>query len=257
MRRVGWFFFILGISLGVILGLYYAWEIEPIEPKDAVPRDLQDKFQDEIRTLIAIAFAHTGDLNRAERRLELLSDPANAESLRALAQQHLADGRPEDDVRSVARLAAAFATQEAYPSTPSSFSKTATPTPSLTPTATITPAPTETATPIPNYQLRSKEVVCDPDLTDPLIQILVLDDFGNPIAGVEIIVRWDEEEDHFFTGLKPEMGLGYGDFTMSQGLSYTVTLSGSSETTTELSVEECMEEEVEYPGSWLLTFVKP
>ena len=257
MTRIGWFFLILGISLGVIFGLYYAWEIEPIDPKDAVPKDLPGQIQDEIRTLIAIAFANTGDLNRAERRLELLSDPANAESLRSLAQPHLADGRPEEDVRSVAKLAAAFATQEAYPSTPSSSLKTATSTPSQTPTPTITPAPTETATPLPNYQLQSKDVVCDPDLTVPLIQVLIVDDFGNPIAGVEVIVRWDEGQDHFFTGLKPEMGLGYGDFTMSEGVSYSVALSGSSETITELSVEECMEGENEYPGSWLLTFVKP
>ena len=37
----------------------------------------------------------------------------------------------------------------------------------------------------------------------------------NPYPSVELVVTWDEGEDHFFTGLQPELGLGYGDFLMT------------------------------------------
>ena len=258
MRRVGWFLLILGISLGTIFGLYYAWEIGPIDPKEAVPSDLQEQFQEEVRTLIAIAFANTGDFSRAIRRLEFLSDPGDAQSLSALAQQHLADGRPEEDVRSVAQLAAALATQEAYPSTPQPPSETATSTASPRVLPTIVPSSTRTPTPVPTYQLRSKEEVCDSDLIDPLIQMLIFDSIGEPVPGVEVFIVWDEGEDHFFTGLKPEMGLGYGDFTMTENITYSLQVSEMGDPVTGLDTVECLnEDELPYFGSWLLVFEEP
>ncbi|MBI1865988.1 MAG: HD-GYP domain-containing protein, partial [Nitrospirae bacterium] len=42
---------------------------------------------------------------------------------------------------------------------------------------------------------------------------------------IEIVVVWDAGEDHFFTGLKPELGQGYADFTMTEGVSYTLRLA--------------------------------
>jgi len=258
MRRVGWFLLILGISLGTIFGLYYAWEIGPIDPKEAVPSDLQEQFQEEVRTLIAIAYANTGNLNRAIRRLELLSDPGNAQSLSALAQQHLADGRPEEDVRSVAQLAAALASHEAYPSTPQLSSETATPTTSPTSAPTATPPPTKTPTPIPTYQLRSKEDVCDPDLIDPLIQVLIFDAVGEPVPGIEVLIDWEDGEDHFFTGLKPEMGLGYGDFTMTENITYTLQVTDMGDPVPGLDTVKCLgDDDQPYPGSWLLIFDEP
>jgi hypothetical protein len=66
---------------------------------------------------------------------------------------------------------------------------------------------------------------------------------------------WDAGQDHFFTGLKPELGLGYGDFTMTEGISYTLRLADSQQPVTNLSVHECEADGDEsYPGSWLLQF---
>jgi hypothetical protein len=257
MRRIGWFLLILGISLGTIFGLYYAWEIGPIDPKDAVPSDLQEHFQEELRTLIAIAYAKTGDLNRALRRLELLSEPGNAQTLKSLAQKHLADGHPEEDVRAVAQMAAALATREASPLITAESSRTITPTNSPTPPPTTTPIPTDTPTPIPAYQVRSVEEVCDPSLVDPLIQVFVYDSVGEPKPGVEVMVLWGEGEDHFFTGLKPEVGPGYGDFSTEQGKQYRVMVAGSNNSLTELEEVECFEDEEGYPGSWLVIFEEP
>lgn len=258
MRGVGWFLLILGFSLGIIFGLYYAWEISPIDPREAAPSDLQEQFQEEVRTLIAVAYANTGDLNRALRRLELLSDPSNARSLSVLAQQHLADGRPEEDVRSVAQLAAALATQASYPATPQKSSETATSTASPTRSPTSVPSPTQTPTPNPAYQLRLQDEVCDPDLVDPLIQVVVFDAIGEPVPGVEVFLVWDHGEDHFFTGLKPELGLGYGDFRMTESIPYTLQVTVMGNPITGLETIECLDEDDQpYAGSWLLIFEEP
>jgi hypothetical protein len=258
MKRIGWFLLVLGISLGTIFGLYYAWEIGPLDPEDALPSDLQEQYQEELITLIAIAYANTGDLNRAVRRLELIPHPGDAQFLNALAQQHLADGRPEEDVRSMAQLAAALATQEADPSTPPPSSRTTTPTNSPTLPPTSTPTPTYTPTLIPDYQLRSQEEICNPDLNNPLIQVQIFDSLGIPIPGVEVKINWDAGEDHFFTGLKPEIGFGYGDFRMTENVTYSLQVTGIGDSATGLSTVECLDEEdISYLGSWLLIFDKP
>ncbi|OGO17888.1 MAG: hypothetical protein A2Z14_14140 [Chloroflexi bacterium RBG_16_48_8] len=257
MRRVSWFLFILGLTLGLIFGLYYAWEISPIDPKEAIPSDLQSQYQVEYQTLIALAYVNTGNISRAIRRLETMPDVDAAQSLKALAEQLLAEGRPEEDVLAVAQLAAAMSNQSKSGSTPEQAQITATPTSLPTEIPTQAPTPTQTSTPMPAYQLRSREKVCDPALGFPLIQVLVLNAADNPVPGVEVLVLWDQGEDHFFTGLKPEMGLGYGDFTMEEGFTYAVQISGSSETITGLKAEECIEDEEPFPGSWLLSFEEP
>jgi len=46
--------------------------------------------------------------------------------------------------------------------------------------------------------------VCDASLSPPLIQVEALDAQGAPVPGAEVLIVWDEGQDHFFTGLKPE-----------------------------------------------------
>lgn len=257
MRYLGWFLFILGMALGIIFGVYYAWEISPIDPKEAAPGDLDVQFQEEYQTLIALAYANSGNLSRAIRRMEPFPEPNPAQFLSSLAQKHLAEGRFEEDVLAVAQLAAALSNETPMTTTPQQDYRTATPSPFPTETHTPTPPPTPTATPMPLYQLRSKEKVCDPALEFPLIQVFVFDRSGVPVPGVEVLVLWDQGQDHFFTGLKPQISIGYGDFTMSEGFVYTVLISDSVETITGLGVEECIQGDEEYPGSWLLTFEEP
>ena len=45
---------------------------------------------------------------------------------------------------------------------------------------------------------------------------------GDQIPGVEVDIIWDSGFDHFFTGLKPDLGAGYGDFTMTGGVVFTL-----------------------------------
>ena len=91
-----------------------------------------------------------------------------------------------------------------------------------------------------------------------MIQIEVQDAAGRPVPGMEVLVVWDEGESRFYTGLKPELGMGYADFTMQPGVSYTLQLIDSEIPVTGLSTEECTSEDGEsFLGSWLLTFQQP
>jgi hypothetical protein len=100
-------------------------------------------------------------------------------------------------------------------------------------------------------------MICDPDLGEPLIQIEVRDASANPVSGVEILVVWDTGQDFLFTGLKPELGLGYADYAMENGVMYTIQIVGSNEPVTGLSVEDCTKAGETFPASWLLTFELP
>lgn len=145
---------------------------------------------------------------------------------------------------------------------PDSTAPSTTPTPRSTslPTATRTALPTRTPTPTPGapFTLERQDLVCDPDLGAGLLQIQALDAAGEPVPGVEVVVVWETGEDHFFTGLKPELGLGYADFNMTPGVSYLVRLAAGGLPLSELTAEECETSRGErYWGSWSLVFVQP
>jgi hypothetical protein len=135
---------------------------------------------------------------------------------------------------------------------------THTPTPPL-PTFTLAPTltPTPTITPGQPFRLAQKQIVCNPDLAQPLIQVQVHNAAGSPLAGVEGFVFWDGGSDRFITGLKPEMGQGYADFIMKQNVVYTIQLV-NGEPVRDLSVQECTNASgSQYPGGWLLVFEQP
>jgi hypothetical protein len=108
------------------------------------------------------------------------------------------------------------------------------------------------------YQLQSMEKVCDLNLVSSLIQVVVLDARGEGVPGVQVLIIWDQGEDHFYTGMKPELGLGYGDFTMEDDVTYTLQLADALEAVTNIHSEECvMAEGGIFPGSVLLRFEEP
>jgi hypothetical protein len=106
--------------------------------------------------------------------------------------------------------------------------------------------------------LTRQELLCEAESGPPRLQIQVLDASGRGVAAMEIRVVWDQGTDRFFTGLKPELGSGYADFTLQPGTIYTVELPGSSALVTGLQLEPCTTGQVEgINGSWLLVFSQP
>lgn len=262
MNRGSWLPFLLGLLAGIAGGIYYAWAVDPVEYFDTAPTALREDFRNDYLALIAAAYAKDGDLARAQARLALFPIRDIETTLAVLAQRRLAAGLPPSEARALAQLAADLSPQVPSGSLPLSRGATNTPpslsTPTLSPTSTPRPTRAPTATPGAPFQLAAREQVCNPDLIEPFIQVEVFDADDQPVAGVEAFVVWDTGQDHFFTGLKPELGLGYGDFTMTEGVTYSLQLSDANQPVTGLNLFECEGEDGEsYPGSWLLRFQQP
>jgi hypothetical protein len=159
---------------------------------------------------------------------------------------------PEETNAQSLAAATPRATDAAASSTVTPTSRPPTPTPTLLPTRTATP--TQGAP----FVLKDKSPLCDIKVREPRIIIHTLDAASQPVPGVEIIVSWPGGEDRLFTGLKPELGLGYGDFNMLPGISYSVHLAGGGELVQGLLSNECETRAGErFWGSWALMFAQP
>ena len=167
----------------------------------------------------------------------------------------------------LAGLAAALG---AGPVTPTpQATPTVTPTPTLTPTPTNTPRPTVTPYLLPTHPptptvpgafgFSGKRLLCDPNSKQPLIQVLTLGATGVPVPGVEVRVTWADGSDRFFTGLKPELGVGYGDFVMKPLVDYAVALAATPDSVVAgLTAETCTDVDGQtFPGSWQIVFSQP
>ncbi len=294
MRKLFPLALLLALAVGFGLGLTYAWVIAPVQYVEAEPRILRDDFKDHFRSAIAAAYASNADLERARARLNLLGDPDPSQALVAQAQRMLAAGESPEVVQHVALLASALdgemAANQPSPTTETPFADTLSPPENITETlvqpevtatalsttpeptteieTTNTPLPQLSATPRPTrtptatlgapYQLIGEETVCEPDLAEGLLQVVVFDIRRNQIPGVEIVVTWSNGEEHIFTGLKPEMGHGYADFLMTPDVSYSVRMADGGTPASELSAPECENENGNpYLGGLRLTFQQP
>lgn len=291
-RRGSWYL-LTGAVLGIALGLFYSWVISPVEYVDAPPYALREDFKDEYRALVAAAYLYSNDLLRAVDRLAQLKDDETAQSLAIQAQRALSEGRPEAEVRALGILAMAIG--EGMPPIEPSIAPTQgigtplqvssdTPTPVLNqpasslevpllatstltaivpvpqPTNTVQPTSTAKSTPTQGagFVLKETRLLCNPNQSQPLIQVVVQDAAEQPVPSIEIRVTWDGGEDQFFTGLKPELGLGYADFLMTPEIVYSLMLIEGGNSVSDLTAAECQsEDESRYWGSWQLTFIQP
>lgn len=289
MKRFPWEW-LLALLAGFGLGLTYAWVIAPIRYVDTSPNTLRADFKDQFRAAIAASYAATGNLNRAKARLALLGDSDPAQELTAQAQRMLAQGEAFDKIQQLASLATDLQTGIAQiplsptasppaftitpniptPTAPGTSATFGSSTPTFEPTATPldtpvildTPTPRPTHTPIPTagppFQVTRNDQVCNPNLTDGLMQISVLDNRGHQMPGVEIILTWNGGEEHFFTGLKPEIANGYADYIMQSGVVYTVRVGESGTPVSDLTAPACPDSNGgTYTGGLKLTFQQP
>lgn len=293
MRREdrGPWYLLTGLVIGMIAGLVYAWRIAPVKYVDTSPATLRQDFKDQYRTLIAMAFAADGDLERAQARLALLKDPNNAQSVAIQAQQALAGGRPAAEAHALGILAVALSQQTSPPPEPQVSSVPVTPTPTETEiplSATVTSSPTTSVpTPSPSPLISSTQPstqtvllvptispsptsgapfvlsgepkqVCDATLKRALIMVEARDAAGQPVPGVEVLVTWNGGAGHFFTGLYPDRDPGYGDYEMSPDISYTIHVADAGQPVPDLKAGQCTGSGgAQYLGSWSIVFVQP
>jgi hypothetical protein len=268
----GWL--LLGLVIGLAGSLYYAWIVDPVIFVNASPARLTADYQDQYLLLVSESYAVNGDWERAQSRLAALEQPDIAVVLDDLLERALRQQLPAQMVRNLANLAqqagasgqaiALFAPTPlgsveptptlAIPNTPVPNPTVAAPETAVTsPTPTLLPLnqPTPTLTPQPIYRLLNQEPVCAVDGDADLIEIIVVDAFLNPLPGVEVLVRWQNGSDRFFTGLKPQIDPGYADFTMQPDISYAVQLADGSPEVSGLRIEQCANS---LDGGWRLTF---
>ena len=96
---------LVGTTAGVGFGLWYGWEIDPVEYTDTDIAYLHPIYRDEYVRLVSSAYALDGDLGTARARIVLLgvADPATV--VADLAERAIADGVGVTDIALLARLA--------------------------------------------------------------------------------------------------------------------------------------------------------
>jgi hypothetical protein len=275
---------VIGLVIGFTLGLAYTWGIAPAELTNTYPALLRTDYRLDWVRLAALSYVADGDIGRARARLDELKHEDVASALQALIEESAAAGRRADTLRSLTTLAQALDVHTSamlvylhtptssspsltYPPTPSPTStpppmSTPTPyvwSPLLTPTRkpTRTPRPpTPTPARVPLFQLAQKEQICISGQS-PRIEVVVKDERGAELPGVEIWLMWPGGADRAITGLKPQRGNGYADFNVEQGatdsINYTLGVSElGMPLVTDLQIVPCPSQKGKEPilGSW-------
>jgi hypothetical protein len=134
--------------------------------------------------------------------------------------------------------------------------------PAETETVPVVSMPRPTKTPVPTlgapFTLIGQDSICDSNLPDGLLQVIVLNSNRRPMPGIKITITWDGGEEQFFTGLKPELGDGYADYAMAANVIYTVQLANGSDVATGITAPTCQASDgTTFRGGIKLTYKQP
>jgi hypothetical protein len=247
--------FLLSLIIGLALGLIASWVLWPRQSRAVELSQVRSSYQNDFIVMVSLAYQQEGDLEAARQRLRLLDDADVAQRVADLAEQRIRAGADPATRRGLARLAHALGARQAmlmaYVATPRrTATLTETPQPTvtpvpMTPTATL-PSPSPTATslvvvrsdaPTPTRPAKAAYVVVKnalvserADVPPGQVAVHVQNVVGQGLAGVRLRVRWPEGVDEFVTGLHPDKSLGYADYSLTPGLTYTISvLDGRSE----------------------------
>ena len=253
---VAWPLLIFGLMVGIAAGLAYAWGVSPVVEYDTEPWQLRQSDKAHYVVAIMLDYSYDGDLNQAVDRLlalQLEGDPIQAVANIAcnLASAGYIDSN--SGLRAVRTMMTFYQLQgkqgcadTLLPSLqeppPTTIVEVVIPTATFVPPATKTPTPdgpsaptptpfrvvVPTAAPQTQYILANISTFCS-SAASGVIEVEVQDAEGEGVPGQQVRVRWDAGNDTFFTGLKPERGPGYADFTMTAGNGYTVDLPGRAD----------------------------
>ena len=249
--RFPWAALIVGLVLGLVGGLAYAWFLNPVNFVNISPSMLSEDDQRDYILLVAEAYLQDGDLDRARMRLAALGSRDVAERVTVLADNAFLRGDDPERVRALAALSEALGQRSmaadvfsgtTAPTTPpelltptATFEGMPSPTPSQSPatafptTSLEIPSPTPDLFPKTDLSLIDRGIICEDDYPSGRIEVYVYDGSGQSVPGIEVLVEWEGGQDRFFTGLKPDIDPGYADFELEGDRVYTVTLVGRAE----------------------------
>jgi len=137
---------ILGLTAGAVIGLVIGWVVWPVSYVDTNFSDLSPEDKEEYILLVAHVYYSDGDLEKATSRLEQLDLPNISQSLSAMIDSYISEGRDEADIRALVALADGLGV--ASPNM-MAYLATQTPLPTDTPLPSPTPLPTDTPTMTP------------------------------------------------------------------------------------------------------------
>jgi len=130
-------YLLFGLIIGVFVGLFYSFFVQPARYFDAAPHAMNDEFKDQYRYMIALSYNATGDLGRARSRFVLLQDADTAGALDNQAQKLLGSGGSAQDAQMLANLASIL--RREAPSEAQEQPEEGESNPLITPTATLIP----------------------------------------------------------------------------------------------------------------------
>ncbi len=249
---ISWAGLIIGLVFGIGLGLYYAWYVNPVVEIGTRPAQLAPEPRGRYMGAIALSFANDSDLSRTINRLLTITGQRQpfqdmADTACEMVQRGLANSNVGfREIRSMVTLyqlqgAEGCADEIVLASAPPTDDPvivlpTPTPAPPATKTPTVPPTrfPTPTVQvaiptvpPAQSYTLINIATFCDPDASG-IIEVYVQNFNGTGIPGQPVRVRWEDGDDTFYTGLKPERGAAYADFQMQPDTVYTVQMPDRS-----------------------------
>lgn len=253
---VSWWGIVLGLVLGIGGGLYFAWNIAPIEEFDTAPRQLSADDRAQYLVAVMLSYSYTGNLDQTIQRLLALNVPAR-DPIQYVADVacNLASGgyvNSGSGLRAIRSLMTFYQQQgklgcadsliraddsqtgvvlQITASVPTPLpAATKTPTPpgpaQPTPTPGIITAPT--TPPVSAFIVLRVDTFCSTEISG-VIEVRVLNFNGQPLPGQPVRVRWDGGQSNFFTGLKPERGPEYADFQMEDGREYIIEMPRRSD----------------------------
>jgi len=278
--RKGNWYLLTSLVIGILSGLIISWVVAPVKYIETHPATLRSDFKDDFRFQIASVFYATNNLERAKSRLDLLDDADVIQALTKQAQNLLDSGDPTNKAFVLAFLTSALkqdadlslndptetkslastntATTNPTGTSPVTMGGTPSKQPAVINTPTLRPSSTFSPTPGAAFILKKNQVICNSPQNSLLLQVEIRNRAGQPIPGAEIIITWSEGEEHFFTGLKPEIGDGYADYLMTPEVVYSIQLAKGGAPVSNLSAPSCSTESgVTRWGSIKLVFQQP
>ena len=227
-------YLLTGVVAGFLLGLALTWAIFPARTAGSSPAELPGLQKETYRVQIAMAYAASGDANRAAARLNLLGDRDPIRELNVQAQLALLSQDTQREARALSQLSQAI-----YGLVVARLAEEEGGGIQLAGEA--------------GYQILELQRICEDASAPPLLRLYLLDGEGQPQEGMRLVLRSDAGDEETYTGLRPENGPGFGQFDLFPQESYALNVD-ETESLTDIHAPQCEGEEGEsYWGSLLIT----
>ncbi len=227
-------YLLTALFVGLVFGLIISWAFFPARAGGSTPAELSTFAREEYRIQIAMAYAASGDAQRAAARLTLLGDRDPIRELNVQAQLALLNQASQREARALSQLSQAI-----YDLVLARLSSEAGGGIVLSESAA--------------YSITEQQRICESPSESPQLKIFLLDNEGQPYSGIRFLLKSDAGEEESFTGLRPELGAGYIQFDLFPKELYSLAIQ-DAEMLGGIQTPSCAQEDGEdYWGSWLLT----